>query len=129
MLSTGHARNDIKYLKRVQLAGCYGNACQRSKNDSPCSLLTNHIALFSFLHGASTIPPVISLCIRLYNFGARTQAYNVKLLIKLFRPIFFPNITLSRYFCQKLPLKRVKSIKKCNSNCYRCIYELDFVSG
>lgn len=28
MLSTGHARNDIKYLQRVQLAGSYGDACQ-----------------------------------------------------------------------------------------------------
>lgn len=83
MLSTGHARNDIKYLQRVQLAGSYGDACQPSKNDSPFRLSTNKIAIFSFFHGVYTVPPALSLCIRLQNVGARTQAYNIKLLIYL----------------------------------------------
>jgi len=57
-----HARNDIKYLKSVQSTGCYSDACQHWKYDSPCNLFTNHIVLFSFLHKAYRGPPVISLC-------------------------------------------------------------------
>ena len=101
-----HARNDIKYLKSVQLMGCYGDACQHWKYDSPCNLFTNQIVFFNFVYGAYKAPPVISPCI----YGCLSLAQKCKLTIQTVNIVCLANFsTQSGCFCRRLLL-----IKMCH---------------
>lgn len=84
--------------------GCYGDACQHWKYDSPCNLFTNQIVFFNFVHGAYKAPPVISPCI----YGCLSLAQKCKLTMQAVNIVCLANFsTQSGCFCRRLLLRCV----------------------